>query len=178
MLVSWLKDGGEAREAQNLTFFLERGYVGQLAYGVAGVVDLQHNLLVSIGQQQQRHLQHGVVAAGLVADALRDGDVVFFAFDDHERAAVGVVDHDVAAAAHAVEGYRAFDLHEFEGVAEEVVQAHDGVLSDPLFWGEGHPSASRGVEDLAAAAIVAGGGASIWSFRRHLRRRPSVAGAV
>ena len=168
-----------AFSAQTLTFFKKNRDGRELAQGVGSEVYFEHNLLVSIGQQQQRHLQHRVVAAGLVADLLGEGHVGAFALHDHPRTAVGGVDHDVAAAGHTVDGDGALHLHQLQWITKVPVQHEDGVLAHSLLGRERHPSAPRGVEHLAAAiGLLAEGKVSIWSFRRHLRRRPSAAGAA
>lgn len=85
----------------------------RLSFGV----DVEAELLAAVGEEEIRHLKDKVVAAGLVDDLLVDCDLLLFAFHNHPRMHVLVVDHYVAASRQAVERYRCLHLHQFQGVS-------------------------------------------------------------
>ena len=111
-------------------------------------IDMADDTLRAVGEKKVWDVEHEVVARGLVEDFLSDGDAFLLAFYDDERADLCVIDYDVAAARHAVEGDGSFHLDEFERVAEVVVEVVDDVLAHPLLGREGHIAASNDVEDL------------------------------
>ena len=144
-----------------LTSFMIMGHFRQLRECAVDGVHGNHDHLPAIGKNECWDFQHAVVAACLVADALRYRHFGTLALHDDLRRTGGVVDHDVASARHAVEGYRALHLHQLVGVAVGGVQHADGLLAHAFLGGQGHVASPHGVEHLSIRCLP----------RRHRRRR-------
>lgn len=142
--------------------------IGQLAESSVEVVYLYDHPLATIGEQQQGHMQNGVVAASLVTYTLVDRHVWALALDDDMGMAASVENHYIAPARLPIDSDSALDLHQFQRVTVSLVQHMDSVLAHLFLGRQRHPSAPHGVQHLATAIDLTQGCINIWCFRRHL----------
>ena len=115
---------------------------------------MHHYRLLSVVEEEVGHAELAVVGEGLVEGALREGDMLCLAFDEHQGLQLLVVHHGIATFLRIAHGDS--DLHANTpcGVVVVVHQPMQELLPDPLLGSQAHPSSPPCAENVLFAVDI------------------------